>query len=635
MTTRLRECSARRDPEQADSKSLTRPAEYDARQKQAAVAPPSLTIKSHWPKPNPEDAGCELVRPCPQANFDGAASALPNSAGWGKNISVKTVPANKSVNGTKSLKIGNMVSLKSNSAFPLPSPSVLPIGSSRTEKKKSMSMSRGKSSDSTQSTNPPSSAQTSPKKKPISLSSSTSISSKPPLPPPGIPPPPGLTPLDKAPVSAPPVPIPTAEPLEEMMPEESTSAESEAGPSSGSPAPQTPSQPSEPPLPAPLTSEPIFVHSPYEEPEIISFPTTIDPNFEFLLGLDLGDASLSGASVFTPTPFSKISVGLAELGVLSTELPDFYTASRTEPFHSSNFHPFDLSSSLHDDEEDTSMAGPSRTRETTARPMQREHEREEELEEQEPPRTTSRFDFARQQSHTPQSFSRGQSPFALRSHGTGSDWGMGMSRQPLPQQHQQQQQQYHPQNQQHQQQMMEEHLIAQRQQQQHTGESRLAQQVASFVGSYSSDWSQGQGSEYIGSPIRLDGRMSQLSLGRPGQNQNQQNQREEYDATPYPPSGPQRLFSPESSIHEDQHYHPSHSQHSQYTPLHQNFYQQQQQQQQSQQQTRTPPPGPGPVSINPHCELIYRELGPEEAADEVQRSGGTSHHNHEWRDRQT
>lgn len=43
----------------ADLDSLTKPAEYDARQKQAQVAPPPLAIKSHWPKPNQEDLGCE------------------------------------------------------------------------------------------------------------------------------------------------------------------------------------------------------------------------------------------------------------------------------------------------------------------------------------------------------------------------------------------------------------------------------------------------------------------------------------------------------------------------------------------------------------------------------------------------
>lgn len=551
-------------------------------------------------------------------------------------------------------------------------------------------MSRGKSSDSTQSTNPPSSTPASPRKKPISLSTSTSTPlsantanstptstaalSKPTALPPGIAPPPGLTPLVQTITSDVIAPIATAEMVvEDIMPEETMSADSEAGPSSGSPAPQTPVQPTEPSLPAPLTSEPIFVHSPYEEPDFFPFPTTIDPDFEFVLGLDLsGDGdSQANMSTFTPTPFSKTLMGLAELGVLSTDLPDYQTPHR---LYTDSFQPFDLSSSLPEDDDDDARggldedddmdrededeederlrAGPSRRN----RNLQREDDRgllstpqNREDQEMEPPRTTSRFDFARQSSsHTPHSYSRGQSPFTMRTaSGMGGgvgvgDWGMSASRQMTHQQ------------------LLEEQLIGggglaqrqhqhqhqqQQQQAQHTGDSRastLAQQVASFVGSGSygsstggqQEWnpihsqsqsqsqthSQGQGSEYMGSPIRLDGRMSQLSLGRPSthahthglghgnasQQQQQQHgnhsqgqgQRDDYEhISQY--GGPQRLFSPESSIHEDQHYHPHQQQsqqQSQYTPLHQNFYQQQQQQQQ---QARGQ--SPVPMSINPHC----------------------------------
>ena len=42
--------------------SLTRPAEYEARQKQAQAAPPPLTIKSHWPKPAAEGPECKLQK---------------------------------------------------------------------------------------------------------------------------------------------------------------------------------------------------------------------------------------------------------------------------------------------------------------------------------------------------------------------------------------------------------------------------------------------------------------------------------------------------------------------------------------------------------------------------------------------
>lgn len=387
------------------------------------------------------------------------------------------------------------------------------------------------------------------------------------------------------------------------MPEESTSADSEAGPSSTSPTPQTPAQSTDTPLPAPLTSDPIFLHSPYEDPEIYNFPPTTDPDFEFVLAHEVEQAQ-HGMTPFTPAPFSKTLVGLAELGVLSPDLPNLATPSRSHRTFSTNFQPFDLSAAMLQDDGDAPVAGPSRSRDTQAR-----HQRaDDEMIEAEPPRTTSRFDFARQSTHTPHSYSRGQSPFAMRTAsgagGAAGDWGAGPG---LTRQQQQQQ-------------MFEEHMAAARlQQQQHTGDSRSpapsthtnAGALASFVGSYGSEWSQGLGqgsTQDLGSPARLDGRMSQLSMGRQHQGRNDENGAgagytdpviAQYGPGPGP--GPQRLFSPESSIHEEYHPHPSHSQQqqhqqqqSQYTPLHQNFYQQHQQQ-----QARTH--SPTPVSINPHC----------------------------------
>ena len=317
-----------------------------------------------------------------------------------------------------------------------------------------------------------------------------------------------------------PVTLPVAPPIaaveEDTMPEESISADSEAGPSSASPTPQTPSVAADNILPAPLRSDPIVVHSPYDEPEIYMFPTS-DPDFEFVLGLDTNEDYDYQApnSPFTPTPFSKTLVGLAELGIWSPTLP-VVESSRQGMFRST-FQPFDMSNDT-----PTAIAGPSRTRNQT--PVQEEEEEEQ-------PRTTSRFDFARQaqQPQSPYSTSRGQSPFALRrSHLDQGDWAPptplailngGRQMQPQPQSQSQQHQQF------------EEQLVAQRQQSQHTGDSRasaLAQQVASFVGSYgsSTDWghSQGQGQgqqEHVGSPgVRIDGRISGLSMGR---------QRDDYD----------------------------------------------------------------------------------------------------------
>jgi hypothetical protein len=365
-------------------------------------------------------------------------------------------------------------------------------------------MARGKSSESTQSTNPPS-TQASPKKKPISLSTSTSTKSVPvPAPPPGIAPPPGLAPVpvpvekEKAPApvaAAPPVAAPAPE-VEDTMPEESISADSEAGPSSASPAPQTPSVAADNALPAPLRSDPIIVHSPYDEPEIYTFPAS-DPDFEFVLGLDSNETYDYQApnSPFTPTPFSKTLVGLAELGIWSPTLP--VVESPRQPTFRSSFQPFDMNNDT-----PTAVAGPSRTRPETPPPVE---------EEEEQPRTTSRFDFARQAiNQTPQSpysTSRGQSPFTLRrSHLEQNDWAPPTPLAMLNGGRQMQQQH----------QAFEEQLV-QRQQPQHTGDSRasaFAQQISSFVGSYgsSNDW--GQGQDHVGSPgVRIDGRMSGLSMG--------------------------------------------------------------------------------------------------------------------------
>lgn len=50
------DCFTKEDMESA----LLRPAEYDARQKQAQVAPPNLSSKSAWPKPSADEVvGCK------------------------------------------------------------------------------------------------------------------------------------------------------------------------------------------------------------------------------------------------------------------------------------------------------------------------------------------------------------------------------------------------------------------------------------------------------------------------------------------------------------------------------------------------------------------------------------------------
>jgi CCR4-NOT transcription complex subunit 4 len=272
-----------------------------------------------------------------------------------------------------------------------------------------MAMARGKSNDSSQSATT-GSAHPSPKKKPISLSTATITKNVPvPLPvskPPGIP----------LPVPTPPAQLPSKPteqiPLEEPQ-EGSVSAESEAGPSSSSPAPQTPTRQEEiESLPPPLTAEPIYFHSPYEEPLLFPFPSS-DPEFAYVLGLEVDTSKRSG-STYQPSPFSRTLVGLAELGVLAPELPlpDLTSPAEGSPSEGhrfkSSFQPFEPMRDVVEEDMESSAV---------------------DEEEADVPRTTSRFDFARPSSRS--TVARGQSPFAITRRGTVSDerdpWGRSTS----------------------------------------------------------------------------------------------------------------------------------------------------------------------------------------------------------------
>ncbi len=392
---------------------MTRPTEYDARQKQAQLLPMVAAQKTAWSKPSQAEdpAGCEFSCVCCDSAYEPTA-ALPNSAGWGKSVGTGRIVNGRIVNGristpvaiSRPAKVTNLVPLKNNSAFPLPIPSPITPVSAKLDKEKRKSasaaaMARGRSSDSTQSTTG-SSAQTSPKRIPVALPIVAAATIAPAFPP-TITPPPELRAtsisdtskgLDLASLSQ-----PSDEPREE-----SVSADSEAGPSSASPPPRTPARHTHEVPPPPLTSEPIVVHSPYEEPRIFAFPTS-DPGFAFVLGLDDSEIQRQQAQAggYQPSPFSKTLVGLAELGVLSPELPDTIALqpSHASPSFSSTFQPFDS-----DSEDETTgdvevTAGPSRATGVT---------------QQNVPRTSSRFDFARNTSFTA---SRGQSPFAsMRRH---------------------------------------------------------------------------------------------------------------------------------------------------------------------------------------------------------------------------
>ncbi|KAK8869719.1 hypothetical protein IAR55_000287 [Kwoniella newhampshirensis] len=372
------DCFTKEDMETA----LTRPQEYDARQKQTQLPPPSLSSKIAWPKPSAEDVNSS------------SSTGLPSGASWGKGVGSKAVarPTPPSVI-SRPTKIGNLVPLgKTNAAFPLPTPSpTIPIMIKEKKERKSgasANMARGRSTDSAQSATT-SSNQTSPKRKPSTLPPITSLKPVPPpaviVPPPGIPSSATTTSL-----------APTAESVDDSV-DERFSADSDAGPSSSSPAPQTPARSHDIVPPAPLSSEPILVHSPYPEPIIFSFPAH-DKDFAFVLGLDDGELQRRQAQAegYEPSPFSKTLESLAELGVHAPELPDLFTASASplgNMQYTGLFRPFeadDNSPALSDN-----TPGPSRSRQV-------DHNAQ---------RTESRFGFARPTSAS----ARGQSPFsALR-----------------------------------------------------------------------------------------------------------------------------------------------------------------------------------------------------------------------------
>ncbi|OCF36503.1 CCR4-NOT transcription complex subunit 4 [Kwoniella heveanensis BCC8398] len=620
------DCFTKEDFETA----LTRPAEYDARQKQTVAPPPLLSSKTAWPKPSSEDV-------------NGSSSGLPSAASWGKNITVKTrAPAASAI--ARPTKIGgNLVPLgKNNAAFPLPSPApTIPIIIKEKKEKRSAALARTKSTDSTQSGNT-TSAHTSPKKKPITLpmtpastststpdvvSSNTKPASTTTAPPP---PPPGLSatpqsvaalpsassaaPSDPPAPSAPSPPARASAPVPESIddsPDERFSADSDAGPSSSSPAPQTPARSTDDIPPAPLSSEPILIHSPYPEPVIFSFPAH-DKDFAFVLGLDEKELQRrqEQAEGYEPSPFSKTLEELAELGVHAPELPDLFADSPVPSGYHGLFRPFDLVDEVSPSTTD-STPGPSRSRD--------DHNAQ---------RTESRFGFARPSSASTGTGVRGQSPFSHLRRSIAEPpvnlrdgWytRQQMSDEPLQQQQQQQHQQHH---------------LPQHQHQQNNDPrtAALAAQVASFVGSYDSsaatDGGTWAGGESIYSASPSHGRQLGLQQqqygerGNAGGNERRldhgllqgggfmqkalRSDRDEYDppvlqygstqiygnsaqsqGQSQPPQGQGRggLFSPESashSIHEDASYQQSPMAFNQLQAhgLQQHHHQQQQQQQQ-------------------------------------------------------
>lgn len=292
-------------------------------------------------------------------------------------------------------------------------------------------MARGKSTDSIPSSTT-NSAQVSPRKKPITLPAIAPITPAKP------PPPPGLSVVTSTPTPASasaPAPAPAVSPAQgptaitvetpDELVDEPQSSESEAGPSTSSPTPQTPTRSDHPP--PPLTDEPIFIHSPYEEPRLYPFPLS-DPEFEFHLGLDALELLRDdGSRAYQPSPFNKTLVGLAQMGILAPELPDLLNYQHRESF-SGSFQPFDAL-----DEDGSNEAGPSSGVLRTPAKKPSAAIQEEEDWEIEGPRTISRFDFARPSSRS--TSGRGQSPFAL-TRNTRDERAAQMSQQQQHAQHQ-------------------------------------------------------------------------------------------------------------------------------------------------------------------------------------------------------
>ncbi|KAL1406823.1 transcriptional repressor general negative regulator of transcription subunit 4 [Vanrija albida] len=381
--------------------ALTRPAEYDARQKQLQLQPPPLTQKSAWPKPSSTD--------------DVDSSALPRTANWGMKVPGRSSAASPvaPVGSSRPTKIAStLIPLgRGSSAFPPPAPSPAPSAPTKKERKeKALGMVRGRSGSSSQGT---SASAASPKKKsfsaaqlltpakaaapvsapspPASPAATPAVTSPAPPPglsaPPGIAPPPGLAPVVAA----------TAAPALAQEPEPAP----EAGPSTYASPPA--------PAPEPLAAE-YPIHSPYPDfDDVFLSPDGRDWGFEFSLGMDEADIqrkideshNLGG---FEPSPFDPLYEELPKLGIPLVSLMAIPRYDRPGPHvYTGPFSPFAPSSPEETSSMPTSSDEPSGTASSSS------------ADADPAPRTASRFEFARRGSLAS---ARGQSPFRSR-----DEWG--------------------------------------------------------------------------------------------------------------------------------------------------------------------------------------------------------------------
>lgn len=427
--------------------ALTRPAEYDAKQKQQQIQPPPLTQKSAWPKPSADDAD--------------SSNALPRTASWG----MRPSPARPgSANGGRIAPVGssrptsskinsNLIPLggRGSSAFPPPTPSSIPTVHSKLDKKKekAQGMSRARSGSSSMSSGPGlASATASPKKKavtitmtqsaiiappksstlaststPTSASASASASAPvaspappaaaapapaapatAPTPPPGLAPPPGLTPPPTvAAKSSDSAAEDNSEPEPEPMPRKVLSPVKVRSASLREPEEEPEAGPSRQTSPAkrPASTE-YPIHSPYPDfDDVFMEPDARKQGFEFSLGLDddelqrlLQFAQEMGA--FEPSPFDPLLEELPKLGIPLASLIAVPRAAEVNGpiVYTGPFSPFTPSSTVETSSLPTSDEPSAATSASS---------------DADAPRTTSRFEFARRGSLA--SAGRGQSPF--------------------------------------------------------------------------------------------------------------------------------------------------------------------------------------------------------------------------------
>lgn len=403
--------------------ALTRPAEYDARQKQSQIQPPPLSSKSAWPKPSHDDVDSN--------------TALPRSASWG----MRPSPARPGsatgrpspVGSSRPTKIqSTLIPLgRSSAAFPPPAPSPAPPVHQKKEKKpQNMTRVRSEASSAGSAAGAVStnagSAHNSPKKKPVTVnitphqpasssststptSTTTTTTKSAPPPPPGLAPPPGLGPSTTASTTSTTTtekkskrdrtPTPPAHAEKPSSKSTTTSAtappEPEKKTSKSEPQPTTTQPEAGPSSPKKEKETEYLIHSPYPDfDDVFTEPDAREAGFSFSLGIDEAEckrllALAHELGAFEPTEFDPLFEELPKLGIPLTSLIAVPRAENVG--YNGSFAPFAPSS-----------------------PIETAPSSDERADSEDPaPRTASRFEFARRGSLASGS-ARSGSPFRGR-----------------------------------------------------------------------------------------------------------------------------------------------------------------------------------------------------------------------------